>query len=162
MKKSGLWLTILKIGMWVCLANGAIFSLVAVSFAVSTTVFVARSVRAEGTVTALTESKDGDGSVAYNPVFTFTTRDGKTQTVQSNAGSDPPGFEVGDSVPVRYNAADPSEARIDTFWQTWPFPAAFAIGGCVMGIIGLLFRWRVHKRLNAPPKLKKIQSLEVI
>ena len=162
MKKQGLWLTILKIGMWVGIAQGVIFSLVAVGSAIYTTVFLARSTRAQGTVSALARSEDDDGSITFQPVFTFVTRDGKSQTIRSNAGSNPPGFEVGQTVPLRYETSDPSVARIDTFWQMWPFPVAFAIGGCVMGIVGWFFRWRVHKRLNAPPKLKKIKSLDFV
>src|ERR1700761_584585 len=51
MKKQGFWLTILRIGMWVGLANGVIFSLVAVGSAAHTVFFLAGSIRAQGTVT---------------------------------------------------------------------------------------------------------------
>jgi hypothetical protein len=162
MKKQGVWLTILKIGMWLCLADAVLFLLVAVGFALNTTIFLTRSIRAEGKITALLEVEDDDGGITYRPVFTFGTSNGTSQTIRSDAGSNPPGFELGQTVPIRYETADPSVARIDTFWQIWPFPVAFAIGGCVMGLVGWFFRWRVHKRLNAPPKLKKIQSLDVV
>jgi hypothetical protein len=162
MKKPGLWLTILKIGMWGGLANAAIFSLVAVGIAINTTIFLARSIRAEGKVVALVHIEDGDDDTAYRPVFTFITRDGTTETVRSNAGSNPPGFELGQIVQIRYETADPSVARIDTFWQIWASSVAFAAFGCVTWFVGWFFRWRVHKRLNAPPKLKKIKSLDFV
>ncbi|HEY4010235.1 MAG TPA: DUF3592 domain-containing protein [Acidobacteriaceae bacterium] len=162
MKKQGLWLKILKIGMWLFLANATIFSLLAAGFALNTTIFLARSIRAEGKVTALVHIEDGDEDTTYRPVFTFVTRDGVTQTVKSNAGSNPPEFELGEGVPVRYRAADPSAARIDTFWQIWAFPVGFTVFGCLAGLVGWFFRWRVHKRLNAAPKLRKIRSLDAI
>jgi len=65
-------------------------------------------------------------------------------------------------VPVRYETLNPSKARIATFWQTWPFAAAFAIAGLVMTLVGLLFRWRVFKRRTRRPKLRQIRSLDEI
>jgi hypothetical protein len=162
MKKQGLWLTILKIGVWACLANAVTFLLVAAGSALNTTIFLARSVRTDGTITAFAQSVDDDGSVSYFPVFTFVTRDGKGQTVQSHTGSGTLGFEVGDRVPVRYELVDPSTARIDTFWQTWPLAMLFAIGACLMGLSGWFLRWRIHKKLTKPPKLKRIPSLDVV
>lgn len=162
MKKQGVWLTILKIGMWLFLADAVIFSLVAAGFALKRTVFLAGSTRAEGKITSLNEVEDDDGGLTYRPVFTFVARDGTSETIQSNAGSSPAGYEVGQTVPIRYETSDPSVARIDAFWQMWPFPVAFAIAGCVTGLLGWFFRWRVQKRLNAPPKVTKIKSLDFV
>jgi hypothetical protein len=148
--------------MWVCLANACVFLFVSAGSAVDTITFLVRSVHAEGTITALAKSVADDGTINYRPVFTFVTTDGKRQTVQSYVGSAPPDFEVGDTVPVRYKPADPSVARIDTFWQTWALATMFAIGACAMVLFGWFFRWRVQKKLNALVKLKRIQSLDVV
>jgi hypothetical protein len=113
-------------------------------------------------VTGLTRFQDDEGSVSFSPEFTFVAGDGSTRTVRSYSSSNPAGFELGESVSVRYEKNDPSNARIATFWQTWPFAAAFAIASFVTWLVGLFFRWRVIKRKTRKPKLQQIQSLDQI
>jgi len=156
------WLLFLKLLMWVGLAQGVVWTLLSLGCFIHTTIFTAKSVKTTGTVVELHKNIDDDGALTYSPVFQFTTKDGATQTVTSNSGSNPPGFEIGTQVPIRYEPSDPSAAAINTFWQTWPFAAGFGIAAVVMTLFGLFFRWRVKKRIARPLKLKTIQSLDQI
>lgn len=76
-------------------------------------------------------SGGGNEGPTYSPVFEFQTATGESITVQSAVGSSPSGFRIGQSVRVRYDPADPSNAKIHTFFQTWGdsiLPALVGIG----------------------------------
>ncbi|MBD1900248.1 DUF3592 domain-containing protein [Trichocoleus sp. DQ-A3] len=76
-------------------------------------------------------------SRAYFPVFQFQTPNGETIKVESNMGSNPPGYEIGQSVPIIYSPNNPSEAEINSFWSLW-FAAIFLLGmGGLFAGIGL-------------------------
>jgi hypothetical protein len=90
--------------------------------------FMASAVRATGTVTSLREELDDKGTMYY-PVVQFTARDGQTSTYDSDEGSRPAAYHVGDSCPVYYNSRDPHDAIIDSTmsrlvpWFLWGFGA---------------------------------------
>jgi hypothetical protein len=96
--------------------------------------FLRQCTETSGEVIRLERTKS-DGQFAsydYAPVFQFQTASGKTMTVTSDVGSSPPGFSEGQSVLVRYDPTNPSDARIHTFLQTW--------GNCVIpGGVGVFF-----------------------
>ena len=82
--------------------------------------FLRTSVEVTGEVIRLERSTDRDRyGYTYAPVFTITANDGTQHTVTSDVGSNPAGFSGGDSVRVRYEPANPQDARIHTFFQTW-------------------------------------------
>jgi len=161
-KRPDRWLTFLQLLQWIGLIQGVGFGLVSVGFFLHTAVFVARSSITTGTVIAFEQHEDDASGRTFSPVFTYAAPDGSAQTEHSNSGSNPPGFEVGEKVPVRYETLNPSKARIATFWQIWPFAAAFGIASCVMWLVGLFFRWRVFKRRTRQPTLRRIHSLDEI
>jgi len=95
--------------------------------------FIRRSSEVTGEVVRLERSIDrGRYGYTYAPVFTFTTIEGVEYTVTSEVGSSPAGFSVGDSVRVRYDLANPQNARIHSFFQTWGVPV-------LSGLVGLVF-----------------------
>ena len=151
-------LTFLRILKWIGFVQSVIFGLVAIGFAINTLIFVERSSSTTATVVDLDRHQDEDG-ISFSPIFSFAAPDGGVQIVHSNSSSNPPGFEIGEKVPVRYETRNPSNARIATFWQTWPFAAGFGIASCVMGLVGLFFRWIVFKRETIKPELRQIRSL---
>ena len=161
MKRRDRWLTFLQVLKWIGFAQGAIFGLISAGFVINTLMFLERSSRTTGTVVALERHQDDDGT-SFSPVFSYTAKDGGAQTAHSDSSSNPPGFEVGETVPVRYETLSPSKARIATFWQTWPFAAAFGIASCVTTLLGIFFRWRVFKRQTRQPKLRRPRSLDEI
>jgi hypothetical protein len=52
-------------------------------------------------------------------VFRFMTAAGESVTVTSDIASSPPGFIEGQPVRVLYDPANPSDAKIHSFFQTW-------------------------------------------
>lgn len=152
------WLTFLRILKWIGFVQSVIFGLVASGFAINTLIFIERSSRTTATVVELERHQDEDG-VSFSPLFSFAAPDGSVQIVHSNSSSNPPGFEIGEKVPVRYETRNPSNARIATFWQTWPFAAGFGIASCVTWLVGLFFSWIVSKRESRKPKLRQIRSI---
>jgi hypothetical protein len=156
------WLTFLQVLQWIGLIQGVMFGLVSVGFFLNTSVFIVRSSTTTGTVISFDQHQHDDSGQTFSPVFSYVASDGSAQTGHSNSSSNPPGFEVGEKVPVRYETRNPTNARIATYGQTWALETAFAIGSSVMGLVGLFFRWRVIKRTTRKPKLQRIQSLDQI
>jgi hypothetical protein len=62
----------------------------------------------------MTERKSAEESIYYYPVVAFDLPGGQRQRVQLAEGSWPPAHRVGDLVTVRYQPANPLDARIDT------------------------------------------------
>jgi len=84
--------------------------------------FLRSSTEVNGAVVRLEHSTDRTGTATYEsyaPVFSFTTVDGKRHTVPSEVWSSPADFSVGEAMRVRYDPANPEDARIHTFWETW-------------------------------------------
>ena len=94
--------------------------------------FVSSAERADGIVTDLDMRSDSDGS-AYYPVVSFTTKEGKEVTFTSSTGGNPPPKRRGAEVEVLYDAANPEEAEINSFFALWFGPLL------VGGLFGTLF-----------------------
>jgi hypothetical protein len=130
-------------------------------FSANTVVFLEHSVRTTGTVIALEEHPDDEGAVSYSPTIRFIAN-GSAHTVHSKVSSNPPGFDVGEPVSVRYRKGNPADARVVSVGQTWGFEVGFGIASIVTCLVGLFFHWRVIKRKTRKPKLTRIRSLEEI
>lgn len=87
-----------------------------------------------GVVVALEKSADTDGGVTYAPVIKYEV-DGRTHTFTSSNSSDPPSYEVGERVELLYDAADPSEARIDSWWELWLMPVMLGGAAVIMAVV---------------------------
>jgi len=110
-----------------------VYSLVSI---VRTTALIRCSVEVTGEVIRLVRSHR-KGLIVYAPVFTFSAADGRTCTVTSNVPTYypyPMEFSVGMSVKVRYDPANPKNARIRTFYQTW----GVAINSGPLGVVLLV------------------------
>lgn len=79
-------------------------------------------------------SMDDDG---YRAVVRFETADGRQVEIQSRVRSNPPAFDVGERVTVRYDPAVPDNARIDSFMERWFGPLIFGGLGSVFLLLGL-------------------------
>ncbi|MBC8144587.1 MAG: DUF3592 domain-containing protein [bacterium] len=99
--------------------------------------FADSATRADGVVIGLAQSQSHSSkSSSYFPVIQYQTSSGETTTFQSNSGSSPPAFEVGERVTVLYDPAQPADASIDSFWQLYALPAIFGIIGLVFFAVG--------------------------
>jgi hypothetical protein len=161
-RRTDRWLTFLQVLQWIGMIQGVVFGLVSVGFFLQTSTFVARSSTTTGTVIAFEQHEDDASGQTFSPIFSYVAADGSAQTGHSNSSSNPPGFGVGEKVPVRYETRNPSNARIATYWQTWALTTAFGIASAVTWLIGLFFRWKVIRRKARKPKLQRIQSLDQI
>lgn len=104
--------------------------------------------RTDGTVVAVvaktSTSRDNNGrtqrSTSYYPKVRFGA-DGRAYTFVSPVGTDPPAYQVGDRVPVAYDAGDPSHARVDTFTSNYLPPMILGGIAVVFLAVGIpLFR----------------------
>jgi Protein of unknown function (DUF3592) len=125
------------LGLVLLIAGPCILIYSAVTFD-RTRSFLRCCVEVDGEVKRLERSKSpGKYGYTYAPVFSFTVADGKTYTVTSELSTSPPGFDVGESVRVRYDPANPEDARIHTFFQTWGGVVTWGIVGAAFFAFGL-------------------------
>jgi hypothetical protein len=89
----------------------------------------ARRGRAAGTVVDLVKRvlNPGSGGV-YCPVVEFTTATGQAVRFESEFGTLPATHQVGQTVAVRYEVADPQKAEVDSATSRWLVP------GCMIGM----------------------------
>jgi len=105
--------------------------------------FLRHAVQTTGQVTQLDEHVDRDSTsvtVTYAPVFTFQTGN-VGHTVHSESGTNPPGYVLGQVVPIVYDPTDPDHAQISTFGQKWGLDVGFGVGGTAASIIGWVMFW---------------------
>ncbi|MFL6652603.1 MAG: DUF3592 domain-containing protein [Sulfurifustaceae bacterium] len=112
--------------------------------------FINRASLAAGQVIDLDRSHSGD-STSYYPIVKFETRAGQVRTFRNPVGSNPPSFRVGETVEVLYDEAQPSDARIRSFFSLWGGPTI--VGGCgallVLAGGGILYaRRRAARRIQ--------------
>lgn len=101
---------------------------------VTTVRFVSSSSITTGTVVDLVAHR-GSKSTTYAPVVTFTAPDGNDTRFDSAISSGSPDYAVGQSVPVRFDPADPSHAEIDAFIPLWfPFIIMAVLGTCFVAL----------------------------
>jgi hypothetical protein len=94
--------------------------------------FLETAVDTKGTVTGFEESYSSDTGTSYMPVVEFTGADGEKRKFTDSMASNPPGYDVGETVPVKYDPSDPEDARIAKRFRLW-----FAAG--LLGSMGLTF-----------------------
>lgn len=95
---------------------------------------VLNGARAEAVVL---QARDGG-----KPILEFRTGRGERVRIEGKISSSPSPYKVGERVGVFYDAADPSEALIDTFIERWFVPLLFggfgtiflAVGGTLFGL----------------------------
>jgi hypothetical protein len=84
------------------------------------------------------ESYSSDTGTSYMPVVEFTGADGEKRKFTDSMASDPPGYEVGETVPVKYDPADPEDARIAKRFRLWFAPALLGGMGVTFLIVGVI------------------------
>ena len=84
----------------------------------------------------------GSRDESFYPRFTFSLSDGTGVEIASNVGTNPPDFEVGQQVPVVYEASNPRTAKIATTFQIYGFSI---VVGIVLIAFGFLARFLRQK-----------------
>jgi len=116
--------------------TAAILLGVAIFFFVRTRRFLARAIDTQGTVIGLVASRGSEGATTYKPVVQFTTPEGGTFQFTDSVGSSPPGFDVGEAAPVKYDPQNPQRARIGTGFRLWFLVVLLGGLGLIFGIVG--------------------------
>tara|TARA_B100000809_G_C15037492_1_gene494299 strand:+ start:388 stop:1086 length:699 start_codon:yes stop_codon:yes gene_type:complete len=108
----------------------------AVFMALNTSNFLKAATAGAGEVIDLVESVS-DGSTTYAPVVRFATSNGQEYEFKSNTSSNPPSYNIGESVEVLYIHSSPSDAKINGFFSLWGVSIISGILGAVFFTIGL-------------------------
>lgn len=80
----------------------------------------------------------GDAGVLYYPVVTFDPDSGPRVRFTAPSGRNSRVYEVQASVPVFYDADNPDNSRLGSFWGLWGSTAVFAGLGGVFVLVGFL------------------------
>ena len=126
---------------WLICGLGGI--VVGCGFAIYTASWLYRSIPGRGTIVELVPTTSQEGTaISYAPRFSFRAGDGRLFTVTSSVMSNPPEFQVGEEVRVRYIRTDPTSAKLDYLWQLWLVSAVCAgLGALFAGAGFMLFRY---------------------
>lgn len=137
----------LQIGCWTIFFNlfFAGFCLWGVYAAYTSWQLQTNGVITPGTVVRLNEQSDGEGGCCtYVPVIDFKVND-QIYTFEGDNASDPPAYDVGEQVNVRYDPINPNRAQIDSFFERWIFPIiiipVMIIGGIILNFF-MIRAWR--------------------
>lgn len=136
-----------KILVRALIGGGIGLSVVAIGLTIHTTLYLRTAQSASGTVIQLRTMTNDDG-VFYAPVFSFVAPDGRTYTIASNTGSNPPDFKIGERVNVLYEKSNPGNAKINSLGQLWLIEIVFGITGPVLALAGLVVL-RIDRRRSA-------------
>ncbi|MBW8688000.1 DUF3592 domain-containing protein [Chitinophaga rhizophila] len=116
------------------LAVGFILLLVAGFLTYNTKKFERTALKANGRVVDLVENRNSSGgksSRTYSPVVIYTDDKGVEHRYIASFSSNPPAYEVGETVVIYYDPWDPDNAAI-AGWGSY-------LGAIIVGGIGLLF-----------------------
>jgi len=97
----------------------------------NTSRFLAHASPARGTVVALQPKRSSDGSTTYSPVVHFKHGAQMIEFTSQNSSS-PPGYHIGEIVPVLYLDTNPYDAKLNSFFSLWA-------GALIVGGIGAVF-----------------------
>ena len=120
---------------YIFLGIGCLMLVISVLLWISTKRFIARAATTHGTVVELIESRDNDGST-WKPVVRYQAPDGQVITYTANFSSNPPAYDVGETVEVMYAPDDPQDVKIRGFMSLWFAPTLLGGMGLIFGGVG--------------------------
>jgi len=99
-----------------------------------------------GTVIRFEVQSDGSSPCCTSvPVIEFRVG-GRTFSFKGGTASDPPAYDVGDVVKVRYDPADPNTAQIDNVFERWLLPVILIPAMIFAALILNFFMIRAWRR----------------
>lgn len=116
---------------------GVVLILAGIAWILRNRSFMEGASDARGRVTGFEEHRNIDsGSHTYSAYVEFMGPTGSPVTFRDPTATNPPGFEVGEEVPVKYDRNDPSKARIAKGARMNLFPAILIAAGLLFASIG--------------------------
>ena len=105
-------------------------AVVGVWYTVEAMEFLDATARTDGTVVALKRERSAKGLAEDHPVVRFVAPEtGEAVEFKSRFGIWPSPFAVAERVEVAYDPADPSRAKINSFWTIWFLPLLLGVFG---------------------------------
>lgn len=81
----------------------------------------------------------------YHPVIEFTAKDGTAVRFTSDTGANPPSYQRGEIVPIRYALANPYDATVDDFLSLWLGTLVLVILGVLFTVVGVVGFWLAQR-----------------
>jgi hypothetical protein len=101
----------------------------------------------QGTVVEFEKSNDAEnGGYVYSPIVSFKDRNGLEHIYNSGHASDPPAYEIGESVELYYNSKDPEDVFLNSFIEKWVIGIALVVVGLVLIPLGIWIVISVFRR----------------
>ena len=97
----------------------------------STSDFIDNSLVEQGQVINLLE-RESEDSITYAPVIRYSDLEGKNHEFVSGASSNPPSYQIGESVEILYLKSNPERVEVKSFFSLWG-------GATIMFLIGIAF-----------------------
>lgn len=145
----------LNLMVYLALGIGVVFLAVGLGFTTSQVRFLARSQSADARVVELLREKSDQGGYVYRPELQYVTPARQTARVTFSTASDPPGYYVGEVVPILFDPKEPASAIPNTFWGRWLFTIIFGGVGVLVCIGGATpFALRIRGRRKVQRLLK--------
>lgn len=124
------------------LGVGLLFLVISILVSSSMRKFVSKAQQTQGTIVDMvlsrgSSSSSTNASYTYAPVFEFRAISGQMIRVQESVSSNPPQFQVGETVEVLYDPEDPQNARINKWSNLYLFPTLFGVIGLLITAIGV-------------------------
>jgi hypothetical protein len=127
----------LVIGIVFPLVGGLLFAIGLFLF-IRTRIFINKAQEVKGTVIQMVYSHSSEGGGGYSPVYQFRTITGQTIVVTDSLSSNPPMFQVGQTIDVLYDPENPQKARIKKFMSLY-FTSILLCGmGLIFGGVGIV------------------------
>ena len=110
---------------------------------------------AQGTVVAMSSSRDSDGGTTYRPTVEFFDKNGTRHEFTSSVSSNPPSFSRGEKVEVIYDPTAPGKAIIDSFSTRYLLPLIFGGMGSLFALVGAGLVFAFFRRRRVIDQLKR-------
>ena len=114
----------------------------------STSSFLKEATMVSGKIVRVERRRDSHNANMYAPVVSFQTPDGQKHEFTGQVWTSSRSWNEGQSLAVLYRPSDPSDARLDSFFQLWFGVLLTGFIGLVFGAVGgtLLFKQILRKK----------------
>ena len=129
------------LGSGICLLLGVVLVFYSIKRLLETIVFLRTARRAPGRVVRHEPSSNSDGQRMFIPVFEYRLPEGRPLYYRSPVASNPPAYDVGQTVEMLYLPKNPARVKVNSFTGLWLVTAICAVlGVSLIGAAGMLLK----------------------